>query len=128
MKKVSGLALVLIGLLHSLLGLMAPQLIGFEGIWQAIANSGVIDAAKPDALQIWGYYWFLIAGFFLMLLGCLCYWIENHLDLPLPVFVGWGLLVIACFGIVLDIDSGFWLVLLVAVNAIALSRFRRQTT
>ncbi|CAA9590790.1 hypothetical protein AVDCRST_MAG81-5259 [uncultured Synechococcales cyanobacterium] len=128
MQKVNGLALVSIALLHSLIGLIAPGLIGFEGIWQDIANSGVIDAVKPDALRIWGYYWFLISGLFLMLFGCLCYWIENRLDLPLPPFVGWGLLLIACFGIVLDIDSGFWLVLLVALNAIAVSRFRHQTT
>lgn len=128
MKKVSGLALVSIALLHSLIGLIAPGLIGFEGIWQDIANSGVIDAAKPDALRIWGYYWFLISGLFLMLFGGVCHWIENQLDLPLPPFAGWGLLVIACFGIVLDIDSGFWLVLLIALNAIAVSRFRRQTT
>ncbi len=128
MQKVSGLALVSIALLHILTGLIAPGLIGFEGIWQDIANSGVIDAAKADTLQIWGYYWFLISGLFLMLFGCLCHWIENRLDLPLPPFAGWGVLLIACFGIVLDIDSGFWLVLLVALNAIAVSRLRHQTT
>ena len=128
MKKVTGLALVSTALLHSLIGLIAPRLIGLESIWQDIANSGVIDAAKPDALHIWGYYWFLISGFFLLLFGCLCHWIENQLDLPLPPFVGWGLLLIACFGIVLDVDSGFWLVLIVALNASAVSRFRHQTT
>jgi len=127
MKKISGAALVSIALLHSLIGLIAPGLIGFKDILQDIANLGVIDAVKPDTLRIWGYYWFLISGFLLMLFGCLCHWIENHLDLPLPPFTGWGLLVIACFGIVLDIDSGFWLVLLVALNAIAASRFKYQT-
>ena len=92
MQKTSGLAIIAIALLHSLIGLIAPGLIGFEGIWQDIAASGVFDAAKPDTLSIWGYYWFLLAGFFLMLCGGLCYWVEHSLDRVLPAFVGWGLL------------------------------------
>jgi hypothetical protein len=42
----------------------------------------------------------------------------NH---ALPLLAGWGLLAIACFGIILDIDTGFWLVLLIAINAIVAS-------
>ncbi|MBW4651639.1 MAG: hypothetical protein KME20_01035 [Kaiparowitsia implicata GSE-PSE-MK54-09C] len=124
MHKISGLAVIAIALLHSLIGLIAPGLIGFEGIWQDIADMGFIDAVKPEALRIWGYYWFLLAGFFLMLCGGLCHWVEHSLDRVLPAFAGWGLLAIALFGIGLDLDTGFWLVLPLAINILVASRAR----
>jgi hypothetical protein len=122
MVKISGLALIAIGLLHSLVGLVMPGAIGFSGIWHEIADIGIVDAVKPGSLRIWGYYWFLVAGFLFILYGLLCYWIEHQLDRPLPSFLGWGLLIVACFGIVLDVDTGLWLVLLVAVNLIVVSQ------
>lgn len=122
MPKISGLALVAIALLHSLIGLTLPGLIGFEGIWQEIADAGGIDAVKPGVLRIWGYYWFLLSGFLMMVCGGLCHWVEHHLDCGLPAFVGWGLLAIALFGIGLDLDTGFWLVLPVAINILVTSR------
>jgi Family of unknown function (DUF6463) len=122
MKKISGFALIIIGLLHSLLALVMPGAIGFRRIWSEIIDVGVIDAAKPDSLRIWGYYWFLVSGLIVILYGLLCYWIENQLNASLPWFVGWGLLLITGFGILLDLDSGFWLVLIVAINAIVASQ------
>lgn len=122
MAKISGPVLIAIGLLHSLIGLLVPKAIGFGGIWQEIADVGILDAVKPDSLRIWGYYWFLVPGFLFVLFGLLCYWIEYQLSQPLPAFLGWGLLIIACFGIVLDVDTGLWLVLLVALNAIVASQ------
>jgi Family of unknown function (DUF6463) len=122
MRKISGLLLLAIGLLHVLIGLLTPGLLGFSGIWKEIIDAGVIDVVKPDSLRIWGYYWFLVPGFFLILYGLLCHWIEHQLDHPLPAFTGWGLLVTSCFCILLYVDNGFWLVLLVAVNMIVASR------
>lgn len=104
-----------------------PGAIGFSGIWQQIADVGVFDAVKSDSLQIWGYYWFLMCGFLEIIYGFLCHWIENQLNVPLPSFVGWGLLLVAGFGIVLDLDTGFWLVLVVAINAIAASLRANQS-
>jgi hypothetical protein len=120
-KKISGLALMVIGLLHSLIALAIPEAIGFSGIWQDVINAGVVDAATPDAPGIWGYYWFLASGLLMMIYGCLCYWIENQLNQILPSFAGWSLLILSALGIVLDLDTGFWLVLLVAINAIVAS-------
>lgn len=82
MKKISGLALIIIGLLHSASALLIPGASGFSGIWQEIAEVGVFDAVKPESLRIWGYYWFVISGLFTILYGLLCYWIENQLNLP----------------------------------------------
>jgi Family of unknown function (DUF6463) len=126
MRKISGLALVTLGLLHILIALVMPGAIGFSGIWKEIVDIGIIDAVKSDSLRIWGYYWFLMPGFLVMIYGFLCHWIENELNYPLPAFVGWGLLLVAGFGIVLDIDSGLWLVLLVAINAIVASQRAMQ--
>ena len=122
MKNISGLALTIIGLLHSLLALVMPGVLGFSGIWQEIIDVGVIDAAKPDSLRIWGYYWCLMSGLIVILFGLLCHWVENQLNASLPWFVSWGLLLVAGFGILLDIDTGFWLILLVAINAIVVSQ------
>lgn len=122
MEKISGPTLIVLGLLHSLTALVIPDAIGFGGIWQEIADVGILDAVKPDSLRIWGYYWFLVPGFLFTLFGLLCYWIEYQLNQSLPAFFGWGLLIISCFGIVLDVDTGFWLVLLVALNAIVASQ------
>jgi hypothetical protein len=52
MKKVSGLVLVIMGLLHSLIGLVIPGAIGFSGIWSEIVDVGVIDTVKSDSLRI----------------------------------------------------------------------------
>ena len=125
MRKISGLALIAIGLLHSLLALVMPGVIGFSGIWKEIGDVGVVDAVKSESLRIWGYYWFLVPGFLMIIYGHLCHWIENQLSRPLPSFAGWGLLAVAGFCIVLDVDTGFWLVLLVAVNMIVASRRAR---
>lgn len=122
MRKVSGLALVGIGLVHSLVALVMPEAIGFSGIWKEIGDAGIVDAVKPESLHIWGYYWFLVPGLLMILYGLLCHWIENQLSRSLPSFAGWGLLAVASFCIVLDIDTGFWLVLLVAINMIVASR------
>ncbi len=127
MKKIGGFALVAIGLLHSLIALVMPGAMGFSGIWQEIFDAGIIDAAKPDSLRIWGYYWLLMSGFIVIIYGFLYHWIENQLNSPLPAFVGWGLLLVAGFGIALDIDTGFWLVLLVAINAIVASQRHAQS-
>jgi Family of unknown function (DUF6463) len=125
MEKISGFALIVIGLLHVLVALAIPGTVGFSGIWQDIIKAGVIDAAKPDAPHIWGYYWFVASGLLTIVYGCLCYWIENQLKQSLPSFAGWSLLILSALGIVLDIDTGFWLVLLVAINEIVAS-WRKQ--
>lgn len=121
MEKINGLALIVIGLLHSLIALVIPGAIGFSGIWQDIIEAGVLDVVKPDSLRIWGYYWCLALGFLMTIYGFLCYWIENQLNQPLPSLAGWSLLVFSVFCIVLDVDTGFWLVLLVAINEIVAS-------
>jgi len=121
MRGVNGLALVAIGLLHSL-ALFLPGAIGFPGIWSEIRDAGLVDAVSSKALRIWGYYWFLMPDFVLIVLGMLCAWVERSLMRPVPALVGWALAFLAVFGIVLDTDTGFWLVLFVAISMIVAAR------
>lgn len=51
MRKISGPALMVIGLLHSL-ALVMPGLISFSGIWQEIGDAGVIDAVRVESLAL----------------------------------------------------------------------------
>jgi len=44
MRKISGLALVAIGLFHILIALFLPGAIGFSSIWQGIVAVGIVDA------------------------------------------------------------------------------------
>lgn len=126
MKSISGLALAAIGLIHCLVAFLMPGAIGFGGVWKEIVGAGIIDAVKAESLRIWGVYWFLMPGLLMIIFGLLCHWIENRLRHPLPSFAGWTLLAAASFGIILDLDTGFWLVLLIAVNMIVVSRRAKQ--
>jgi len=121
MRGINGVALVVIGLLHSV-ALFVPGAIGFPGIWSEIREAGFVDAVSSSALRIWGYYWFLMLGFALIVLGMLCAWVERTLKRAVPARVGWALLALAAFGIILDTDTGFWLGLLVAVSMIVAAK------
>jgi len=121
MRGISGLLLMAIGLLHSL-ALVLPGAIGFSGIWSEIAQAGFFDAVSSKSLRIWGYYWFLIPGFFMIVLCLLCDFVERRLNRPLPESVGWALFALTIFGVLLDTDTGFWLVMAVAVNMIVAAR------
>jgi len=117
MRRVSGILLIAIGLLHSL-ALVIPGAIGFQGIWREIAQAGFLDAVSSKSLRIWGYYWFLIPGFLMIVFGLLCHWVEHRLNHPVPAVVGWALFVLTVFGVLLDTNTGFWLVMAVAINII----------
>ncbi len=99
MRRINGIALIVIGLIHSL-ALVIPGAIGFPGIWSEILAAGVVDAVSGSSgtgLRIWGYYWFLMPGFALIVLGLVCVWVERALDRVLPALVGWSLAALAAF-------------------------------
>jgi hypothetical protein len=121
MRKVNGLALIMIGTVHSL-ALLRPGIVGLDGIWSEIAGVGYVDAVSIKDLRIWGYYWFLIPGFALIVLGLTCAWVERSLNRSVPAFIGWSLLALASFAVVLDTNTGFWLVLAVALSIIVAAR------
>lgn len=91
------LLLIGIGLLHSVVGFMsgANTIRGMidDGLW----GSMDADTGPPSPSFL---LWFLMSGFFLILLGHLGLWIERRLKQPLPIFFGLEFLIIAAAALV----------------------------
>jgi len=92
--------LIGIGLVHSLVGISAGRKlfveIAGEGFWDTI-HLGSAPLSRPLLL------WFIVSGFFLIMLGHLALWVERHARRPLPLAFGVELLV---FAIVVGVVSG----------------------
>jgi hypothetical protein len=117
MRGVAGILLAGIGVLHLLLGTFLAT-----HLWEAIAAGHVVNPVESHRPGVTLEFWFLMFGFPLLFLGHLCAWVERRLHHRVPAFVGWELLALSLLGIVLDPDSGFWLVLGVAVYMLVRSR------
>jgi hypothetical protein len=115
--RFAGQTLMRIGALHtlSLFGLLI-----LLGTLVDIAQDGVFNAVGlyPDRQAA---LWSLIMGVSLMLMGYLARW-PQHCTGTLPAALGWTLLAIAAVGVVLLPVSGFWLIILAAVFALAASQ------
>lgn len=103
----SGWLLVAIGVIHNLIGLTMGweilQGIVAEGGWNTIEPGGQIHYARSAIL------WFLLIGFFWLLLGYLMQcWLRNF-ALPLPTSIGWGLLLAGVVVVFVLPVSGAWL-------------------
>jgi energy-converting hydrogenase Eha subunit E len=119
LRGLGGLALAGIGALHAVLGMLVASQLG------AMLRAGhVFDAVSSSARPgVSLEFWFLMFGAPLLLLGQLAAWVERTANRPLPRFFGWELLALGVVGVALDPDSGFWLILAVAVYVL----LRRRT-
>ncbi len=111
MRGIAGTLLAVIGALHVVLGVAVAG-----ALRQAVGSGQMVNPVEsfvhsPVSLQ----FWFLMFGFPVLILGHLGAWVERRLERRLPAFVGWELLAVAALGVVLDPDSGFWLLLGLAV-------------
>ncbi|MBI2839979.1 MAG: hypothetical protein HYX75_16825 [Acidobacteria bacterium] len=92
--------LIGVGLLHSAVGFASGRAllaeIAREGLWNTVVP-GSEPLTRPLLL------WFLVGGFFLLMLGHLAIWVERHVRRPLPSALGIELLV---FAITLGVVSG----------------------
>jgi hypothetical protein len=106
-----GPVLIGIGILHTA---TAPI---FHGpALRGIVEGGVIAAVESDPAQIAlrsAGFWYLTAGFAVMILGALLWWTQRRIG-TLPGGVGWLVLGIAVWGVLLMPVSGFYLFLLPA--------------
>ena len=118
MRGIAGTLLAVIGALHVGLGLaVAGSLRG------AVASGRVVNPVESFAnSSISLEFWFLMFGLPLLILGHLAAWVERRFECRLPAFVGWELLGVSALGVVLDPDSGFWLLLVVALMILWRSR------
>ncbi len=91
------LLLIGIGLLHSVVGFM----FGADTIKDMIDNglwgSMDVETGPPSPSFM---LWFLLTGFFMILLGHLGLWIERRLKQPLPTFFGLEFLIISAAALV----------------------------
>ena len=106
MKNKIGIIVIIIGLLHTLLGIVK-----FSDIFAEMILEGFFDSGM-GAERGWAV-WFTVTGIVFVLLGLAIKQIE-HQKMTIPKVLGWGLLFMAlCGGLMIPV-SGFWALLLPA--------------
>ena len=103
--KYSGILLVATGILHTIVAIA----VGKEVFW-GIIQDGVFNAVSPDVIRE-TMFWFLICGFFVILLGQVLHYYIKKEQKPAPLSFGYSLLAITILGCIVEPLSGFWLFL-----------------
>jgi Family of unknown function (DUF6463) len=120
MRGLSGLLLVAIGVLHTVVGILNGH-----SVLSRISGATFSTEASRQLVAALGkqfVFWFLFGGFLTVVLGHLLTWVERRLGRPVPSFVGWELLALSIVGLFVMPVSGFWLVLAVAIYMIVRAR------
>ncbi len=93
----------------------------------AIAQDGFFNAVELDPTQFEREtaFWHVTFGTTVLILGGLVHWAQARTG-TLPAFLGWSLLALGLFGVILMPISGFWAVLPQAVLMLVVAR-RRAT-
>ena len=127
MKKINGYLLLFLGLLHVAVGVVGgwSQFVSIAdyGIWNAlIQHSQAVCMKTLGCLQLNGTWWFVAWGLMLILFGLLCTWVEVILNQTVTAFIAWLLFLICGVCAILMPASGFWLVMIVALNMVLCAR------
>lgn len=109
MRAWIGKSLIVIGIIHTLFGLGMGYPIFAEMAREGLFNT-VVEQFDRNAA-----FWFLYAGFTLLLLGALLDWCERTFRAT-PRFLGWSLLAITVPGLVIMPQSGLWLLLIPSIG------------
>lgn len=113
----SGWLLIATGVLHQVVGVLGGLGIGEElggrNLFAEVVRGGVVDSIGSDFARM-AWFWFLITGFLLLMLGGLARQIERRGE-PLPASLGWQLGMLSIVGAALIPASGFWLLIPQAV-------------
>ena len=116
MKTWIGKFMIGIGLLHTLFGVgMILPLVGSDLLAEGILNT-INGQPKREA-----FLWFLIAGFLLIILGALMDNMEKR-AIELPAFLGWSLLIMTIFILILSPLNGGWLLLIPSIAILLKAR------
>jgi len=110
-----GKSLVVIGIIHTLFGIGIGYTIFGQMAREGLFNTVVMQHDRNAA------FWFMYAGFALLLLGFLLDWCERTLG-QVPRFLGWSLLVLTVPSVVIMPQSGLWLLLVPSIGLILRSR------
>jgi hypothetical protein len=120
MRPMTGILLIAIGVLHTVVGIFT----GYRVLSQISKAAFATETGRQLVTSLGREFafWFLFGGLLMMVLGHLLIWIERQLGRPVPAFLGWELLALSAAGLLFMPVSGFWLVLAVAVYAIVTAR------
>jgi len=107
MKAWIGKSIIVIGILHSIVGLVA-----FRDILLLLINERLFNTITlTNTPQRGEAFWFLFTGVSLIIVGALVDWIERR-DIGLPGFLVWSFILITGVGALIMPVSGFWLLLI----------------
>ncbi len=126
MRGLSGLLLIAIGVLHTVVGILT----GYS-VRSQISRATFSTEASRQLVAALGNqfaFWFLFGGFLMLALGRLLTWIERRLGRPVPSFIGWELLALSAAGLLVMPVSGFWFVFAVAIYTIVMARRSKLTS
>jgi len=111
MKAWIGKSLVAIGIVHNIGGIIIYQSILGILVGERIYNTVTIFEGYDRQAA----FWFLFAGFMLMIVGGLVSWFENQ-DKVMPKFIEWSMAGVTITGIVVMPRAGFWLLILPTIG------------
>ena len=114
MKNNIGVIVIVIGVLHSLLGLVKHA-----KVFGGMLSSGLLNTGGSVERNL--AFWFTFAGITFMLLGYLIKYIESQ-KMEVPIVFGWLLLGTAILGVTILPVSGFWALFLPAILIIYQAR------
>ena len=103
--KYSGIFLIATGILHTIVAIALGKDVFLE-----IIQDGVINVTSQDFTRAFAF-WFLVCGFFVILLGQVLHHYIKKEQKPVPLFLGYSMLVLTIFGCIVEPVSGFWLFL-----------------
>jgi len=105
MKKWIGKSLLVIGIIHTVFGIVV-----YQGVICELAKEFLINSIgrQPERLAA---FWFFITGFCLMIIGGLINWIEKK-KIQFPPFLKWVYMALTISGCIMMPASGLWLMLI----------------
>lgn len=110
MKAWIGKTLVVIGVAHSIVGLIT-----FHPVLVSMLREGLVNTmALGQDPEREAAFWYFYSGFALMIVGGLVDRIERS-EARLPRFLGWTFAVLTVLGLVVIPVSGFWLLIVPTV-------------
>ena len=117
------LLLIGIGVLHSVFGFWAGSVtlrdMARDGLWNSIHS----EPGPPSRSLL---LWFLLSGFFMIMLGHLGLWVERRLKQPLPVFFAVEFLVVSSLAmVVMGGASQGWIFMLAGSYVLVVRLARR---
>lgn len=122
MKAWTGKSIIIIGILHSIVGVAA-----FHDILILLFNERLFNTISlKTAPQRGEAFWFLFTGAALIMIGALVDWIERK-EIGLPAFLAWSFVAMAAVGALIMPVSGFWLLLAPSCGLLSRRRRMRKT-